>query len=433
MKYFLKLILILFVSYSHITKSEENIRIHNKINEQPIIIIPFKVKGTFNDKQNIEKIIINDLKNSGQFNPINYGDISKKKKCISEIKQEIWEKLNINIVVLGKIKKISNNQYKIYYQLIDILNYPDKILIKNKFKIEKKWLRYGAHHISNEIFEKLIKKRGAFCTRITYVTREKIEEKFIYKLKISDYDGYNQFTIRISYEPIMSPKWSYDGKKIIYVLFKKNKKYLIIQTLKTGKTKKISEFNGHNGYPSFSPDGKKIIFSLSKTGSLNLYIMYLKNNKIYQITNNNHNNTEANWMPDNKTVLYTSDESGYPQIYKINIKNKISERISWEENQNQEVQIDNNGNFIIMVNSNKNKQRIGIQNINNGQFEFLTNSYLDKSPSIAPNGTMVIYNSIENKKSLIKLISTNKKTNIVLTIKKNKNEEIRFPSWSYFL
>lgn len=433
MKFFVKLTLILFVLYFKPIKSETKIKIQNKINEQPIIIVPFKSTGIINFKQKIEDIILNDLKNSGKFNPINYKNIYKKKYKIEKIKKKIWNKFNTNMIVFGKIKLIYKNQYLINYQLVDILNYPGKILIKNKFKIEKKWFRYAAHKISNEIFEKLVKKKGDFCTRITYVSRSKIDKKFIYKLKISDYDGHNQFNIRISNEPIMSPKLSYDGKKIIYVLFKKNKTYLILQTLKTGKTEKISNFEGHNGSPSFSPDGKKIIFSLSKSGSLNLYLMKLKNRKIYQLTNNNYNNTEANWMPDNKTILYTSDESGKPQIYKMNIKNKISERISWEEDSNQEVNIEKNGNFILMVNSKNYKQRIGKQNIKNGYFEFLTNSILDQSPTVSPNGTMIIYNSIEKQKTSLRLMSINKKINILLPINKNKNEEIKFPSWSYFL
>lgn len=432
MKYLLKSILIFFVLYSKSAKTEVNMKIQNKINERSIIIIPFKLKGTDNFKQNIEKIITDDLRNSGQFNPVNYEIVSNKQLKIEEIKKKIWNKFNTNIIVFGEIKLIPDNRYIIDYQLVDILNYPGKILIKNKFKIEKKWFRYAAHNISNEIFERLINKKGDFCTRITYVSRKKIEKKFIYKLKISDYDGYNQYTVRISNEPIMSPRWSYDGKKIAYVLFKKNKTFLVEQTLKTGKIEKISEFEGHNGSPSFSPNGKKIIFSSSKSGSLNLYLMKFKDRKIYQLTNNNHNNTEANWMPDNKTILYTSDESGTPQIYKMNTKNKISERISWQEDKNQEVNINHNGDFILIVNSKNNKQRIGKINIKNGYFEFMTNSILDQSPTISPNGTMIIYSSVEkNEKTSLKLMSSNKKINILLPI--NKNEEIKFPSWSYLL
>lgn len=430
MKSYYKLLFFIFL-WSNFIKSETKIEITNGINyEKKITVIPFKSITINYFNENIEKIIEQDLKNTGKFNLKKYEEKNLIENS-SEITKENWEKLKKNIIIIGKIQNHSNNTYIINYELIDAFNYPVKILIKNQIIIEKKWYRYAAHNISDEIFEKLTGIRGAFRTRITYVIRKKNNTNFIYKLMVSDYDGNNQFTVRISSNPIMSPSWSPDGKKIVYSIFKKNgKSSLIIQTLKTGEIFQISNFPNHNGSPSFSHDGKKIVFSLSQTGSLNLYLIKLTNKKIYQITDNDSNNTEANWMPDNKTILYTSDEGGKPQIYKLNIKNGISERITWNENNNQESSISNDGKFIVMVTSNKKQQKISMQNLKTGEFQFLTNSFLDQKPTISPNGTMIIYSSLQNSKTVLKLISVNKKNNIQLPI---EGGEIKFPNWSPYL
>ncbi|BGI50724.1 MAG: Tol-Pal system beta propeller repeat protein TolB [Arsenophonus endosymbiont of Ceratovacuna japonica] len=430
MKQIFQSLLGFFIFYIACVDAEIRIEITQGINNaKPIAIVPFKSNRTDILLDDIGGIIASDLRNSGKFNPINPIKLPQQPTVISEIIPNVWISLGINIIVIGSIQLTSNNQYIINYQLVDVVSIPNKILIQKKIKVSHKLLRYAAHTISDEIFEKLTNISGVFRNRISYVVKTN-HKKLPYELRVSDYDGYNQCTIHRSPEPLMSPSWSSDGKKIAYVTFENGNSSLVVQTISTGEIHQITAFPNHNGAPIFSPDGNKIAFVLSKTGSLNIYIMDLYSSKINQVTDSSSNNTEPSWMPDNKTIIYTSDQSGRPQIYKLNINGGIPERITWEGNQNQNAVVSSNGKFIVMVTSSNNKQHIAKQDLVTGNVEYLTNTFLDETPSIAPNGTMVIYSTLQGLGTVLQLTSIDGRFKSRLPV---IDGNVKFPSWSSHL
>lgn len=404
---------------------------------QPIAVIPFassiqknQIDSTEND---VASIISSDLRNSGKFNTLPISYLPNLPTKINDVIPTFWEKLGINTIVLGTINVNDNsNEYTISYQLIDSSNNPALIILENQYSVQKKWLRYIAHTISNEIFEKLTGIKGAFCTHIAYVTHNTTNIQYPYELYISDYDGYNKISICQSSEPLMSPTWSPDGKKIAYVTFSSGYSELVIQTLNTGVIQNTINFPRHNGAPAFSPDGKKLAFSSSKTGSLNLYIMNLISGEIQQLTDNNNNNTEPSWFPDSTSLAYTSDQSGTPQIYKININDTINvQRLSWLHSNNQKPNVSNNGEFIIAINSYQGVQKILKIDLIKNQESILTNTFLDDTPSIAPNDTMIAYSTIthDTSTSNLQLISVDGKFATHIAI---PHTNIKFPTWSPF-
>lgn len=406
---------------------------HGVDSSRPIAIIPFTSLNQQTLKIPIEDItltITSDLRNSGKFNTLPISYLPYQPTKIDDIIPIFWEKLGINIIVLGTINTNCNDEYIITYQLIDSSNNPALVILENQYIIQKEWIRYIAHIISNEIFEKLTGIKGIFCTHIAYVTYTK-NNKYPYELYVSDYDGYNKISICQSLEPLMSPTWSIDGKKIAYVTFSSGHSEIVIQTLSTGMIQNIINFTRHNGAPAFSPDGKKLAFSSSKTGSLNLYIMDLASGNILQLTNNNNNNTEPSWFPDSKNLAYTSDQSGSPQIYKINIDNTTHiERLSWLYTNNQSPTVSADGTFIIMINRHKGKQNVAKLDLSTGQEKVLTDTILDDTPSIAPNDTMMLYSTITDSS-----ISKLQLTSIDGFFKAQITEEttnIRFPKWSSY-
>ncbi|CAD6509925.1 Tol-Pal system beta propeller repeat protein TolB [Candidatus Profftia tarda] len=396
---------------------------------RPIVVLPFIWQGSGAPPEDIGGIIAADLRNSGKFNPIDTTRIPEQPTRVSEVTPDAWTALGIDALILGHIQPSADGGYVVSYHMVDLTAHSISILSHNEYKVTKKWLRYSAHASSDEVFEKLTGIKGAFCTRIAYIAQNNFDQ-LAYELRISDYDGHNQFVVHRSPQPLMSPTWSADGTKLAYVTFESGKSVLVIQNLSDGSIRHIASFPCHNGAPSFSPDGKKLAFALSKTGSLNLYIMDLGSEKISQITHDHSNNTEPSWFPDSQTIAFTSDQTGVPQIYKINIYSGSSERITWQGSKNQDADVSHDGKYVFIVSTSEGLQHITKLDLSLDTHQVLTDTFLDETPSIAPNGTMVVYSATEEVGSVLWIVSTDGRFKLHFPA---TDSQVKFPAWSPYL
>jgi TolB protein len=430
MKQALRVALSFLMLWAAVLHAEVRIEITQGVDSaRPIGVVPFKWAGPGTAPEDIGGIVAADLRNSGKFNPLDTSRLPQQPSTAQEVQPAAWSALGIDAVVVGQVSPNPDGSYSVSYQLVDTGGAPGSVLAQNTYKVNKQWLRYAALTASDEVFEKLTGIKGAFRTRIAYIVQTS-NSQYPYELRVADYDGYNQFLVHKSPEPLMSPAWSPDGNKLAYVTFESGRSALVVQNLANATVRQIASFPRHNGAPAFSPDGTKLAFALSKTGSLNLYVMDLASGQIRQITNSRSNNTEPSWFPDSQTLAYTSDQAGRPQIYKININGGAPQRLTWEGAQNQDPDVSADGKFMVMVSSNGGAQHIAKQDLETGGVQTLTSTFLDETPSLAPNGTMVIYSSSQGMGSVLNLVSTDGRFKARLPA---TDGQVNSPAWSPYL
>jgi TolB protein len=289
--------------------------------------------------------------------------------------------------------------------------------------------RTTAHRIADLIYQQLTGENGAFATRIAFVTVSRGDgpKDRLYNLQVADADGFNPQTVAQSHEPLMSPAWSPDAKKLAYVSFENKRPSIFVQTLAGGVREKISEQPGINGAPAWSPDGTQLAMTLSKDGNPEIYVMTLSTRSLRRVTDHFAIDTEPAWSRDGSQLVFTSDRGGKPQLYTVSPAGGQAQRVTYEGDYNARGVFSPDGKSLALVHGNDGNYRIALLDIASRQLRVLSAGALDESPSFAPNGSMLLYASRNGGTAALTVASINGKAQESLRI---QGGEPREPAWS---
>jgi TolB protein len=356
-------------------------------------------------------------------------DLPQRPHKFESINFNDWRLLGMENLLIGKLTLTETGEYEAEFRLIDI--YKGAQIAGFSIPTTKNKLRRTAHEISDIIFEKLIGNRGVFATRIAYITvKNTREDKKAYALQIADADGYNPQILLESPQPLLSPAWSPDGKKLAYVSFERKNSAVYVQEILTGSRERVAANRGINSAPSWSPDGTRLALTLSKDGNTEIYILHLSSKLLQRITTNPAIDTEPAWSRDGDKLAFTSDRGGSPQIYEIDVRGGSPKRLTFEGPYNTRPSYSPDGQSMTLVHGNNGIYRIALLDLHSGFLNILTKSRLDESPSFAPNGGIIIYSTTAVRGSVLAAVSFDGLIHQRLAV---QDGEVREPAWGPFL
>lgn len=369
----------------------------------PIAIVPFG--GGESLPLQISDVIESDLGNSGWFSPLPESLMVSKPTRGEDVAFNDWRLLEVDAVVVGRIEPGAND-YRITFEVFDIVR--GQRVARFSLQSSPNRLRSTAHRISDKVFEELTGIPGVFSTQIAYVSVSRSAGQTRHRLIVADSDGENSRVVVESPDPLMSPAWSPDGRRIAYVSFEDNRSSIFIQTLRDGSRQRVSSRPGINGAPSFSPDGRKLVLTLSQdTGNPDVYVLNLANQVLTRLTRDPGIDTEAAWSPDGESIYFTSDRSGGPQVYRVPAAGgRAPQRVTFEGNYNARPRLTPDGKQVALVHNDRGNYRIGIVDLGRRTLQVLTDGRLDESPSIAPNGAEIIYATRSRGEGVLASISS---------------------------
>ncbi|MDX1453939.1 MAG: Tol-Pal system beta propeller repeat protein TolB [Gammaproteobacteria bacterium] len=397
---------------------------------QPIGIVPFGVETRNGSPArlplDVAEVVAADLERSGRFKPLPREDMLERPTRGDDIQFQNWRVLGTDNVLVGKVI-VEAERYIIQFQLFDVFRGDQ--LLGFSLPVAKDKLRRGAHVVADKVFEALTGVRGAFSTRIAFVTAVKDGDVTRYQLVVADADGENQRTVLRSVKPIMSPAWSPDGRKLAYVSFENDAAEIYVQELATGSRKVVSSRPGINGAPSFSPSGRMLAVTLSsEAGNPDIWLIDLEDGRTRRITRHAAIDTEPSWTADESAVLFTSDRGGSPQIYRVELRDRYNaKRVTFEGNYNASPSLTPDGKLLTMVTQANGQFRIAVMDMESKAVRILTDGGLDESPSIAPNGSMIIYATQAGRQGILAATSTDGRVQQQLALQVG---DVREPAWS---
>jgi TolB protein len=352
----------------------------------PISIVPFD--GEPAGPAALPSIVSADLARSGLFKLIDGSGVSPRPRSAGEVRTGDWRGIGADAVVVGTVRMQADGRADVRFDLVDAVK--QQTLASQSYLITSNQRRATAHRIADVIYEKLTGDRGVFSTRIAYVTKQGSR----YQLVVADADGADPQVIVSSNEPILSPRWSPEGNRLAYVSFEQKKPVVYVQNLGTGGRAAVANFRGSNSSPAWSPDGRSLAVTLTREGGSQIFIIDAAGGgNVRRVMSSPGIDTEAWYTPDGLSLLFTSDRGGTPQIYRLNIASGAIERLTFDGNYNVSPRALPDGKGMVFVRRDGGRFQIAVLDYATRQTQVLTQGPDDESPSIAPNGKMILYSN----------------------------------------
>jgi TolB protein len=395
----------------------------------PIAIVPFARAIAADGGLDIAQVVQHDLEGSGRFKALQRTQMPATPTQPAAVVLNDWKNAGEDYIVVGRVVSLDGGNLAVDFDLLNTLT--GQRVAGQRFVGTPGALRNAAHRVSDVVYEKILGIRGAFATRIAYVSVEGQPPAQKFQLIVADADGENQRLVLESRYPLMSPSWSPDGQWLAYVSFENKRSAIYVQLVKTGERRQVSARAGINGAPVWSPDGKKLALTLGGSGgNPDIYVLELQTQNLTRITDDPAIDTEAAWAPDGKALYFTSDRAGGPQIYKIGVNpGDRPKRVTFSGNYNARPRLSADGNQLAMVTLDGGNYRVAVQDLASGTVRVLSKGHLDESPSFAPNGSTLIYSEREGNRGILATVSVDGLTGLRL---KSEQGEVREPAWGPF-
>ncbi len=368
----------------------------------------------------ISAIIRADLERSGLFRIIAKGEPVRESGSVND---SLWKSLGADLLIGGSVQQLSDGRTEVRYRLRDTIKAADVSVLA--LTTRPQFVRFAAHRIADDIFEKLTGLRGAFATRITYVSRSGAE----HRLEVADSDGENPFIALRSSEPVISPVWSPDGSRVAYVSFENKKPVVYVQDLASNHRMAVANFKGSNSAPAWSPDGLRLAIALSREGITQIFQINADGSDLRRLTNSSAIDTEPCYSPDGRTIYFTSDRSGGPQIYRMNAEGGDVRRITFNGSYNISPAISPDGRMLTYISRRDGRFQVHVLDLASSQETRLSDGPRDESPSFAPNGRYIMFASDADGRGTLSVAAVDGSARYSLS---SRASSIREPAWGPF-
>jgi TolB protein len=369
----------------------------------------------------IADIIRNDLVQSGAFRLVDQpGTLSES----ANIDFPSLRSRGADAVLGGSVARLADGRLDIRFQLSDPVR--ESAMGRSTLVVPEADLRLAGHQIADYIYEKITGQKGIFSTRIAFITKQ----SNVFRLTIADWDGENASVALRSSEPIISPSWSPDGRRLAYVSFESQKPVVYVHSLSDAQRIAVANFRGSNSAPAWSPDGRSLAVALTRDGLSQIYLISATGDGApVRLTTSSGIDTEPVFSPDGRFIYFTSDRGGAPQIYRMPASGGDVSRITFGSPYNVSPRVSPDGRMLAYISRRDVGLVLVVRDLANGSERVLSDGGREESPSFAPNSRWVMYATRSAGRDSLMAVSIDGRTKQRLS---SDAADIREPTWGPF-
>lgn len=166
--------------------------------------------------------------------------------------------------------------------------------------------------------------RGFFAGRLAFIsTRTGVSEVYSSDLFFGE-----ARQVTHQNKDCMTPRWSPDGRKVIYTsYYKSGFPDIYVIDPATAQCSTLVSFKGTNSGGRFSPDGSRVAMVLSGEGNSEVYVGNSAGRDIRRLTRTPGVEASPCFSPDGSRLIFTSDQAGKPQLFVMSVNGGSASRV----------------------------------------------------------------------------------------------------------
>jgi TolB protein len=361
------------------------------VQPMPIAISPFAADspGLQERAVAIAEVVQNDLDGSGLFKTIDrqaYIQSPDEMRTVPRFPD--WRQINAQALVTGVVQSGGGN-LSVEFRLWDV--FAGSQLRGLRYDSPESGWRRIAHKIADVVYERLTGELGYFDTRVAYISETGPAVRRVKRLAVMDQDGANHRFLTDGSNLVLTPRIAPDGRRVAYMIYRNGPPRIVVKEIDTGREGALGNFEGMTFAPRFSPDGRTLLLTLAQSGNSDIYAFDVGTRRASRLTDSAAIDTSPSFSPDGSQIVFNSDRGGTPQLYVMPRSGGGASRISYGQGRYGSPAWSPRGDLIAFTNIKGGMFHIGVMKPDGSDERLITRSFMDQSPTWAPNGRVIMF------------------------------------------
>jgi TolB protein len=348
---------------------------------------PANSDGTAALGREVARVITANLRNNGLFKPT--GPDSLPQPTFSQITAPSWSNWSgrgAEMLVHGYVRARGDGRLVVGCYLYDVALKDE--LVREGWVVPPADWRRAAHKCSDLIYSRLTGESPFFDSRIAYIAETGPKDNRVKRLAIMDSDGANHRFLTLGSATALTPRYSPDYKKLLYLSYVDGNPRIYVYDIGTGRQTLVAQTGNPTFAPRWSPDGQNILYSMAVAGNTDIYRVPATGGRSVRLTDTPGIDIGGSYSPDGRRIVFESDRSGSQQCYVMNADGSNQRRISFQGGRCATPEWSPRGDQIAFTRI-AGDFNIAVMTPEGRNVRVLTNGWQDEAPTWAPNGRII--------------------------------------------